>query len=293
MLRLTGCCFLLFCNPALSISAEQKPLPFYSQVQSGVVRLEHYEVIQKEGQGEPSRRTVPDGTGFFVHDVQHCYIVTAGHVARQDYDLHGAVPLNQTATGKVEVWDLILPRSHWLFHREKGSATTHPVDVAVMKIAETPGWEKKAFSYCPVKCREKEYNQLEQHAEPPDEVVIFGFPLDIGLKLKEPRPMGRRGTVALQANEEFIIMENKFVERQGYLVEAKMFPGNSGSPVIKMPLLSGKLYLVGLVMGSNPNLDYAVVEPVSRIQEVLDIAKTSQRMGSWRRREQQALENHR
>jgi len=146
MLRLTGCCFLLFCNPALSISAEQKPLPFYSQVQSGVVRLEHYEVIQKEGQGEPSRRTVPDGTGFFVHDVQHCYIVTAGHVARQDYDLHGAVPLNQTATGKVEVWDLILPRSHWLFHREKGSATTHPVDVAVMKIAETPGWEKRLLS---------------------------------------------------------------------------------------------------------------------------------------------------
>ncbi len=52
-----------------------------------------------------------------------------------------------------------------------------------------------------------------------------------------------------------------------------MFGGNSGSPVIKMPLLGGNLYLAGLVSGTNRNLTYAIVTPVSRIREVLDIAK--------------------
>jgi hypothetical protein len=51
-----------------------------------------------------------------------------------------------------------------------------------------------------------------------------------------------------------------------------MYPGNSGGPVIHTPLF-GNLSLAGLITASNPSLTYAVVTPVSRIREVLDLAK--------------------
>jgi hypothetical protein len=64
--------------------------------------------------------------------------------------------------------------------------------------------------YCPKECPQEKYNQLaNDDIGPPEHVVIFGFPLDIGISLKEPRPLGCGGIVALKTNEEFIRAEDR------------------------------------------------------------------------------------
>src|SRR5262245_9815776 len=143
-----------------------------------------------------------------------------------------------------------------------------------MKLPENKDWGAIAFRYCQKDCPQKEYNQLGMDdIGPPAQVVVLGFPANIGLRLKEPRPMARHGVVALKTNEEFIEVSGKYFESRAFLIEAAMFPGNSGGPVIQLPLIGANLYLVGLISASNPSLTYAVVTPVSRIREVLDLAK--------------------
>ncbi len=86
--------------------------------------------------------------------------------------------------------------------------------------------------------------------------------------------MGRQGMVALTAGEEFLLVDARYAEEKAFLIDIKIFPGNSGSPVISLNALSGKVNLVGLVISTRP-FDYAVAEPVSRIKEVVDLARSS------------------
>ena len=68
--------------------------------------------------------------------------------------------------------------------------------------------------------------------------------------------------------------ENKFAEERCFVIDAEAFPGNSGSPVLNQTsLMDSKLQLLGLLSASNQSMDFGVVEPVSRIREVLDQAK--------------------
>ena len=85
--------------------------------------------------------------------------------------------------------------------------------------------------------------------------------------------MGRKGIISFKADEPFIQLDNKFIEKKAILVDVKAFPGNSGSPVISISAFGGKIKLEGLLIATNERLDYAVVEPISRIREVLEIAK--------------------
>lgn len=266
--------FWLLFLVSLNVNAQETKESFYSQATRAVVRLQHREDLKREGQDKFVPGIKSDGTGFFVHTIDSLFIVTAAHVARQEYDLHAMVPLKREAGGELELWELRLPRSEWVFHPNKGSEKTYPVDVAVMKIPSNKDWGTIAFRYCEKDCPEKEYNQLSNDGlSPPAQVVVLGFPLDIGLTLKEPRPMARHGIIALRTDEEFIKVEGKYFENRAFLIEAAMFPGNSGGPVIHVPLLGGNLQLAGLVSASNSSLTYAVITSVSRIREVLDIAK--------------------
>ena len=259
--------------PLSSPFFQEQQESFYAQSARCVIRLEHKEEVKKEGQTNPTTQRVWDGTGFFVQTAEALYVVTASHVAKKDYDLHARVPVLLPVTGKVQVMELRLPRERWVHHPQVGSASTRGVDVAVMRIPQLPIGQLVVLQYCPQNCPEKAFNQLDKDPEPPLQVMVFGFPLDIGLQLKEPRPMGRQGIVALRADEEFIQVEGKFAERRAFLVDAKIFPGNSGSPIVAIPPLSDRVHLVGLVIAANPNLDFAVAEPVSRIRETVDRAK--------------------
>lgn len=266
--------FLAFLILSSHLSAQKSEEPFYTQATRAVIRLEHYEEIKKEGQTKSSRLRKQDGTGFFVHTIDALFLVTAAHVARKDYDLHARVPVLLDSSGETVMTELKLPRSRWVFHPDIGDEKTHPVDVAVMKIPSLSGAGVVALRYCPENCPEGEYNQLEKDPDPPQEVLVFGFPVDIGFQLREPRPMGRQGMVALKSEESFLRVKGKYVEPRTFLIDTRMFSGNSGSPVITFPAFGRKLYLFGLVFGTNLNLDYAIAEPVSRIREVLDLARS-------------------
>ena len=124
--------------------------------------------------------------------------------------------------------------------------------------------------------KEGKDNQLSfQDPEPPQPVLVFGFPSEIGFELTEQRPLGRAGIVSMVAGKKFIKMEGKFLEERSCLIDIQAFPGNSGSPVINQfhPGPASPIKLLGVLVGANPKRHYAVIEPASRIRETLEIAR--------------------
>ena len=261
----------LILNPCLANGSQEKE-SFYSQLTRTIVRLEHLEEVKKEGSGKIEIKSVPEGTAFFVWYEKNLYIITARHVVDKDYDLHARVKCRNRKTGLDEIVLMKLSRANWIFHPEQGDKNTHKVEVAVMKIYPIKDRDIKHFSYY---TSDKEtINQFaKKDPEPPKEVLVFGFPENIGFELRERNPMGRKGIIALKEDKPFIKIGDKFIENRAVLVDVEAFPGNSGSPVISISAVDGKIKLEGLLIATNVTCDYAVIEPISRIREVLEIAK--------------------
>jgi len=268
-------CLILL--PYLTQADEKEDL--YSQLNRAIIRLEHLEAIQREGSPNVITQNKPDGTAFFVQSGTSLFVLSARHVVEQPYDLHARVECLNTESGNKEIILLKLPRKRWVFHPNNGNRETHFVDVAAMKI----GWINKdrtikVFRYEPPDSKNKDQNQLPlDDPLPPRSILVFGFPSDIGFQLLEQRPLGRAGIIAMQTGKKFLKLSimgvHKFVEERCYVIDAEAFPGNSGSPVMNQTsVLDSKLQLLGMLTASNQNMDYAVVEPVSRIREVLDLA---------------------
>ena len=122
-----------------------------------------------------------------------------------------------------------------------------------------------------VTSQESESNLLPfEDPLPPQAVLVFGFPLDIGFDLLEQRPFGRLGIISMTSGQKFlkIKLNNnlKFIESKASIIDVEAFPGNSGSPVIiQLTPFSHKPLLLGLLVGANFKLDFAIMEPVSRI----------------------------
>jgi hypothetical protein len=218
----------------------------------------------------------PDGTAFFVQSEEKLYVVTARHVAEKSYDMYAKVRSVNLKTGEIEVILLNLPRNRWVYHPRQGDADTRYVEVAVMKINWMLDHQVMTFLYEVERGKEKKENQLPlQDPEPPQPVLVFGFPSEIGFELTEQRPLGRLGIISMVAGNKFLKMEGKFVEERACLVDIEAFPGNSGSPVINQfnLITDPKIKLLGLLIGTNTRRHYAIIEPVSRIRETLEIAK--------------------
>jgi hypothetical protein len=268
-------CLLL--SPAtIAANGGTKKEAFYEQISRGIIRLEHYEKVIKEGSNIPESRNVPDGTGFFIGSETELYVVSARHVVEKDYSLHARVQCKHKKTGNMEVIYLTLPRERWIFHPDKGDKDTHYVDVAAQKIRFIKDRTVKCFRYEPKDSKDFKENQLPlEDAIPPQPILVFGFPGDIGFQLLEQRPFGRSGIIAMLTGKEFLkVNATKFAEKRCNLIDAEIFPGNSGSPVInQMNILDREPKLLGIVIASNSRMDFAVMEPVSRIREVLDLAK--------------------
>lgn len=243
---------------------------FYSQLNRAIIRLEH----------STQDTTIADGTAFFVHTGNKLFVVTARHVAEKNYDMQARVPTKHDSTGQIEVVQLRLPRDRWVFHPQQGDSVTHYVDVAAMRLAGIKNREIRAFLYEPAASGESESNLLPlEDPVPPQAVLVFGFPLDIGFNLLEQRPFGRLGIVSMTAGQKFLRMKLnnnlKFVESRARIIDVEAFPGNSGSPIIiQLTPYNKKPQLLGLLVGTNIMLDFAIIEPVSRIRETLDIAKS-------------------
>ena len=255
----------------------EKKEDFYSQLCRGIIRLEHNEEIKEKSSNKITNITRPNGTAFFVRSGDDLFVVTARHVVEKEYDLHARVQCKNRITGDNEVILLKLKRDKWVFHPEDESIDTNYVDVAVMKISWIPDRGTKMFRYELPNTEEANKNQLPfEDPLPPDSILIFGFPLDIGFKLSEQKPLGRLGIVSMVTGNKFLKINNKFAEEKAMIIDAKMFPGNSGSPVInQLSLLQVEIKLLGLVIATNENLDFGIIEPVSRIRETIEIAKES------------------
>jgi len=147
-----------------------------------------------------------------------------------------------------------------------------------MKIGWIPDRGIKHFRYELPNTEEANQNQLPfEDPLPPDSILVFGFPLDIGFKLSEQKPLCRLGIVSIVTGKKFLKTENgKFAEEKTILIDSIMFPGNSGSPVIKqLTPFEPEIKLFGLVIATNERMNYALMEPVSRIRETIENAKES------------------
>ena len=249
---------------------------FYSKSNRVIFRLEHSEKIILEGPGKVKEQDKSDGTAFFVQSKEELYVVTARHIAEKGYDLHAKVRSINLQTGEIQVIFLTLPRNRWVFHPSQGGPDTRYVDIAVMKINWMVDHQLMTFLYELDSQKEGEGNQLPlQDPEPPQPVLLFGFPSEIGFELTEQRPLGRLGIISMVAGNKFLKMEGKFVEERACLVDIEAFPGNSGSPVINQfnLITDPKIKLLGILIGTNPRRHYAMIEPVSRIRETLEAAK--------------------
>lgn len=281
------CCFsaILFAD-----DDEEAKETFYSQTKRCIVRLEHSIKYLEEGSKEPKNKTISDGTAFFVKYKNILYVVTARHVVEKDHDLHARVPVvykpkdkDETlgAEEREEIILLKLPRDGWIHHIDKGTDDRRCVDVAVMKIY--PAKDRGIIHFLYLDKEGPEYNKKnqlpEKDAMPPTEVMIFGFPLDIGFELEEQRPLGRRGMVSFASDEKFIKdATGKYFDERCFIMDIESFPGNSGSPVINTPSpFKNKIELFGVVIASNERQDFSIAEPVSRIREVLETADKDKR----------------
>src|ERR1700728_130968 len=154
------------------LCAETSKEAFYIQASRMVVRID-----QDLGNGTVKLL----GTGFFVQDEKgQLYIVSARHVVDCHCDLRARVPALVKATRKTEVIEVHLPSARWVFSASEGDQHTMNVDVAVMRLPDTKDRAIVTFRYCKQDCPKDEYNQLAADPVPPDQIVILGFPLDIG-----------------------------------------------------------------------------------------------------------------
>lgn len=276
--------FLVTTYSSYAQTTEQAKESFYQQLTRLVIRLQN-----------PSTEN-PLGTAFFVihrRDNKHYYVVTARHVVEKRLDVKARVPSQLKDSGKTEIIELRIPRDQWFFHPDSTRKTKFndkeellfPVDVAIAKLPAIADRRIRALAYCPLPCSpdEKESQFLSSDPEPPTRVIVWGFPVDIGFTLDEQRPLGRLGLIAMVANEPFIRTNGILRDERVFLLDAPIFPGNSGGPVLTFPVI-GKTRLAGLISASNPKLGFAIAEPVSRIAEVLDIAfvDKAKPKASWR-----------
>lgn len=273
-MRRKGLYFLILMFLAFSSSSygdhpmQVKEESLYQQLSRAIIRLEN-------------DQRVPVGTAFFTiydGDPTNYYLITARHVATAEETLRARVPSQHLDTGKTEIIELRIPGNQWIFHpdsdrkiEKKGMIERlMPVDVAVAKIPPIRKRSVRGIRYCPGKCSsDKEENQfLARDPDPPMRILVWGFPNDLGFTLEEQRPFGRLGMVSMRAEEPFIRTDGDLRDERVILLDAPLFPGNSGSPVFSYPV-ARQFKLAGMVSASNATANLAIAEPVSRISEAM------------------------
>ncbi len=252
--------------------------PFYQHLARTVVRLEL--VL-----GDSSTDRKSGGTGFFVIYQDALYLVTARHVVDFGKPMNARIPAQRQDAPQLDVIELHLPQKAWVAHPSEPTEladigqssapppTVRPVDVAVARVPWPP-----THQLAPIR------TLVATDPEPPEQVLVFGYPHNLGFHLIEQRPLGREGMVAMVAKAPYIWYQSNrkyssgsYADGRVLALDVRIFSGNSGSPVLPAAGVDKELVLLGLIAGGDKQLDIAVAEPASRIRETLEFAHTQDR----------------
>lgn len=136
-----------------------------------------------------------------------------------------------------------------------------------------------------------------------DEVFVLGFPMGISGTFQRNYVIARRGTIAR-------IEDTLTSNATTFLIDAFIFPGNSGGPVVSVPDLNfiagtkaqDKAYLIGMVRAYVPYTDIAVSQQTgqprmvsqenSGLAEVIPVDYINQTIQAAREAEKRRLVNH-
>jgi hypothetical protein len=235
------------------------------------------------------RAGCPLGSGFLINWKNDLFIVTARHVAEADNDLLGVVRVKNKKNNCIERYKIKLPKDYWIFHPEEGNNNTHYVDVAIMKINWLEGFEIKTFDYNEDFLDEKILNNIliNRGIEKSYILIAYCWTSDIGEAQLDPsRPLPAFADLSMKVNKLSLKKDNIIInfEEKAIFCKGDIYHGNSGAPVIDMmPWDKPKRKLLGLVIATdidnfvnwkgNKPLGLIVIEPITRIKEVLSFAK--------------------
>ena len=220
--------------------------------------------------GEPVRTAwQTEGTGFFygylVQDdpdatkrQYEVYLVTAGHVVRGHVGETMAVRVNPSdlkAAGKSFTIPMKQPDGvpTWNFHPNLN------VDVAILRISmqslRSAGTEVEFFPNDQAAANKKKLSSLAVSAG--DGVFVLGFPMNLA-GLQRNYVIVRQGGIAR-------IQEMLEGASATFMLDAFVFPGNSGGPVVLRPDVvsiqgtnaQNSAYLMGMVIDYKPYDDVA------------------------------------
>jgi hypothetical protein len=242
----------------------------YGTLTQAVVRLETRQQFD-----EQTFVDSPVGTGFLVELSDELFLVTARHVAEATEEAR--------VRDALSTLEFVIPRSAWVFHpaasgrqqRHGGEwITVDPVDVAVARLPWPEDARLQPLLYCPGACQGRRGQLAAADPEPLQPVVAAGYPSYLTFELRRQLPLVRAGTVAMAASEPVLkdLGGKTYLEARVRAIDLRTFPGDSGSPVFEGTDLEEGLRLVGMILGGDAELDFAIAEPVSRVIETLELA---------------------
>jgi Trypsin-like peptidase domain len=240
-------------------------------------------------------KSVPNGSGFYVHKGDDIYLVTAKHV------IAPGIP-NPDNQNRIEVPELViellsyskdLPKPARIIFsldmktlRESGEIKAHQSrDVAAIRIATLTkdsqlnfvrGVTRLEGAGAGIVSAAMETIRTFDQVLVSNEAILYGYPASLGLP-KSPqfdpfRPLLRK---ALIAGED--------PQRRTLIIDAPVYRGNSGGPVVEMDV-EGPVthhYVVGVIIQFIPlaesapdfelhlNSGYSVAEPMDFVLELL------------------------
>jgi hypothetical protein len=194
------------------------------------------------------------GTGFMIQYKDLTCLVTARHVVVDD---SGGLSKNtfvafNLITGLVarvllDDFEKIDSNWKWIFHPRK------EVDLAILPFAVAKEMDLKSIG--------QDLFEKFQDIVEGDEIFFLGFPLGI-MSEKKVSPLVRGGIVSLKR------------EDQTFLIDAAVFPGNSGSPVFLKPSIidfktkhigtETAAEFLGIISGYLPYIDDAISRQTGR-----------------------------
>lgn len=231
---------------------------------SAVVSLGTTQTVKEQGK-DPVTKWITVGTGFFYGYLVHedadlakqkyaVFIVTAGHVIKGFAEAGNSkleVRIDATeASANSQSFEI--PISQWFFHPSVDlAATSSSID-----FLKSKGLQNSFFASDQHSLTKKQMTDGGTAAG--DGIFIPGFPMGLSGE--------RRNYVILRQGAIARISELLEGASKTFLVDALVFPGNSGGPVILKPEIfsiqgtqpNPKAALIGVVRSYEPYVDTAV-----------------------------------